>query len=50
MGSGVLARIVSILVEGMPSRLMLFFLIYELTGLCAIYIYSRKQVYQNAGK
>jgi hypothetical protein len=49
MASGVLARIVSIVVEGMPSRLMLFFLIYELTGLCAIYLYSRKQVYQNAG-
>lgn len=49
MGSGVLARIVSIVVEGMPNRLMLFFLFYELTGLCAIYLYSRKQVYQNAG-
>jgi len=49
MASGVLARIVSIVIEGVPSRLLVFFLVYELIGLGVIYIYSRKQVYQNAG-
>jgi hypothetical protein len=49
MASGVLARIVSIVVEGIPNNLMLFFLIYELTGVCVIFLYSRTRVYQNAG-
>ena len=49
MASGILARIASIVIEGIPSRLMLFFMFYELTGWCVIFLYSRKQVYQNAG-
>ena len=44
MASGVLARIVSIFAEGLPSYLMLFFLIYELLGVTIIFLYTRKRV------
>lgn len=41
MFSGILARIVSLFVEGMPSTLFLFFLLYEGIGWLVIYKYSR---------
>jgi len=47
MASGVLARTVSIFAEGIPSRLMLFFLVYELVGVVMIYLYTRKRINQN---
>ena len=42
MGLGVFARIVSWIVDGTPSILFLFFLMYELTGLIIIYAYTNK--------
>jgi hypothetical protein len=42
MGSGVLSRIISIIIDGSPSGLMFFFLIFELVGLTVIFLYSRK--------
>ncbi len=48
MFSGVLARVVSLVMEGSPSRLFYFFLIYELTGVIVIYLYTRKTVKQHA--
>jgi hypothetical protein len=46
MGSGILARIVSIICDGSPSGLMYSFLFFELAGWVAIFIYSLKQVYK----
>jgi hypothetical protein len=48
MFSGVLARIVSLIMEGSPSRLFYFFLFYEMTGVVIIYLYTRKTVEQHA--
>ena len=45
MFSGVLSRIVSIVVEGSPSPLFYFFLIYELTGVVIIFLYTRSKIY-----
>lgn len=42
MGLGILARMVSWMVDGMPSSLFIFFLAYEAVGLVIILIYSRK--------
>jgi len=47
MGAGVLARIMSIVMDGIPSWMMLFFLAFELVGVVVIYFYSRKLVMQN---
>jgi hypothetical protein len=44
MFSGVLARVFSLFSEGIPSRLFLFFFIYEFIGLIIIYIYSRSTI------
>jgi hypothetical protein len=48
MASGIVARSVSIILDGMPSPVMLSFLIFELVGLAAIFIYSKTQIYANA--
>lgn len=48
MASGILARLVSWSVDGMPSFLMLFFMIYELIGLLIIIVYSRNKIYKHA--
>ena len=47
MSAGVFSRIVSIAVDGIPSLLMLFFLVFELVGVVVIIFYSRKLVIQN---
>ena len=47
MSSGVLARICSILFDGLPSGMMLFFLGFELVGVMIIYFYSHQLVKQN---
>lgn len=47
MFSGVLARIVSLIVEGSPSGLFYFFLAYELTGVIVIYFYTRTTIRQH---
>lgn len=44
MGSGVLARAVSIIVDGSPSALTYFFWIFELIGVILIYFYSSKRI------
>ena len=46
MGSGILARIASIIFDGSPSGLMYFFLIFEVTGWAVIFSYSLNQVYK----
>jgi Domain of unknown function (DUF4345) len=38
MALGVLARLISLLLDGVPRGLFLFFLIYELVGVAAIWI------------
>ncbi|MDP3915798.1 MAG: DUF4345 domain-containing protein [Bacteroidota bacterium] len=47
MGAGVLSRTMSIVMDGIPSWMMLFFLAFELVGVVVIYFYSRKLVVQN---
>lgn len=47
MSAGVLARIMSIVMDGIPSWMMLFFLAFELVGVVIIIFYSRKLVIQN---
>jgi hypothetical protein len=47
MGAGVLARIMSIVMDGIPSWMMLFFLAFESVGIVVIIFYSRKLVIQN---
>ena len=42
MGSGVLARLVSWWVDGIPNPLFFFFLAYEAVGWMIILVYSRK--------
>ena len=44
MASGILARLVSIIAEGRPNNLFLFFIGYELVGWIAIFIYTRKKL------
>ena len=48
MGSGVLARIISWLVDGRPSSLFMFFMLYELIGLIFIFIYTINKVAPHA--
>lgn len=43
MGSGILARIVSLIADGQPSTLSLFFMIYEFIALVFIVIYTRSK-------
>lgn len=47
MGAGVLSRIMSLVMDGIPSWMMLFFLAFELVGVVVIIFYSRKLVIQN---
>lgn len=44
MSSGVLARAVSIVVDGSPSALTYFFWIFELIGVIVIYLYTSKKI------
>ena len=44
MGSGVMARILSLVVDGRPSNLFLFFLTYEFIGLLVIFAYTKKNI------
>ncbi len=44
MGSGVLARAVSIVVDGSPSAPNWFFWIFELLGVIIIYLYTSKRI------
>lgn len=46
MLAGVLARGVSLIVDGSPSWIFYFFMIYEAVGVIIIYLYSRKQLEQ----
>ena len=48
MFSGILARVTGILIDGSPSSLMYFFLIYEGVGLILIFFYSRKKIYASS--
>ncbi|MGQ1785938.1 DUF4345 family protein [Saccharicrinis sp. GN24d3] len=48
MGSGILARVMSWIVEGTPNGLMQFFMFHELTGWILIFIYTFKIRYKNA--
>lgn len=47
MLSGVLARGISLIVDGSPNWIFYFFLIYEATGVVVIYLYSRQQIGKN---
>ncbi len=47
MSAGVLSRIMSIVMDGIPSGMMLFFLGFELVGVVVIYFYSRNLAEQN---
>ena len=42
MSSGIFARLVSIVADGVPNQLALFFMTYELIGLIVIYLYTKK--------
>jgi len=42
MSAGILSRITSIVMDGIPGGLMLFFLGFEVVGVVVIYLYSRK--------
>ena len=42
MGTGIAARALSLLLDGIPGALFNFFLISELIGLILIYIYTRR--------
>jgi hypothetical protein len=42
MFSGILARLVSIMADGMPNKLTLFFMTYEFIGLIVIFLYTKK--------
>ena len=50
MFSGILARIISLIADGIPGILHLFFMIYESTGLVIIYLYTRKTMTPYVGK
>ncbi|MEO8146685.1 MAG: DUF4345 family protein [Bacteroidia bacterium] len=47
MSSGILARVTSIIFDGLPSGLMFFFGGFELVGVVTIFFYSRKLVKEN---
>ena len=42
MSSGILARLASIVADGMPNNLTFFFMSYEFIGLIVIYLYTKK--------
>ncbi len=44
MGAGVLARIISIVLDGSPGLMMYFFLTFEFVGLIVIAYYSQKLI------
>lgn len=46
MTSGTLARIVSLVHEGRPSFAMCFFMVFELTGIIVISLYSYLHIYR----
>jgi hypothetical protein len=48
MLSGVLARVLSLIFDGSPSKLFYFFLIYELIGVILIFLYTRNRLNSNA--
>jgi len=48
MFSGILARIVSMIADGIPGMLHLFFLGYESFGLVIIYLHTRKTILPHA--
>lgn len=50
MSAGVLSRMMSLVMDGSPSGLMLFFLGFEMVGVVVIYFYSRKLTRQNVIK
>ena len=45
MGAGILARITSIVFDGMPSRWMWAFLVYEAIAWMLIFLFARKGIY-----
>jgi hypothetical protein len=49
MAAGVGARLLSLVVDGTPSATMLFFLVTELAGVVAIFVYSRGTLAARAG-
>ena len=44
MGSGILSRLVSWIVDGQPNEKMFFFMIYEAIGLLIIFIYTKNKI------
>lgn len=44
MLAGVLARVISLIVDGYPHWIFYFFMIYEGIGVVIIYLYSQKQL------
>jgi hypothetical protein len=50
MFSGIMARIISLIADGIPGILHLFFMGYELIGLTVIYLHTRKTMAPNAVK
>ncbi len=49
MFSGVLARAISLIADGIPGTFHLFFMTYEFIGLIIIFIYTRKTIAPDAG-
>ncbi len=43
MACGIVARLLSILIDGRPNSMMLFFMIYEFIGILIIYLYTSHQ-------
>ena len=42
LGAGILGRVISLVVDGIPSPIFLFFIISELAALVAIYAHTRR--------
>jgi hypothetical protein len=49
MGAGVAARLLSLALDGKPSAVMLFFLVFELAGVIVIFSYTRGTLAARAG-
>jgi hypothetical protein len=49
MGFGILARLLSIVVDGMPSWPLLGFLASEVVGIAVIFLYTRRTVVRTTG-
>ena len=47
MGSGILARTISWVADGLPGKIHLFFMFYELIGLLVIAFYTRTKATSN---